>query len=325
MRTTPTALTIAGSDSGGGAGIEADLKTFAALGVHGLAALTSVTAQNTREVRLAYDLPPEVVVAQIEAVADDIGVDAAKTGMLSNSKIIKAVAKAVKRYGFPLVVDPVMVAKSGAPLLRPDAVETLINELIPLATVVTPNRFEAEKITGIKVQSINDAKKAARYIVEELGAEAAVVKGGHLEGSESADVLYWRGDFKVFTVPRIRGGCYHGTGCTFSAAIAAELAKGKVISEAIKIAKDFVTVVIKYGLRDVGRGHCPVHPPAWVMIPAEKWRVVQDLRRAIEILEEHGELINPLLPEVQMNVVVALPKHYARGAVSYTHLTLPTN
>jgi len=313
MRTTPTALTIAGSDSGGGAGIEADLKTFAALGVHGLAALTSVTAQNTREVRLAYDLPPEVVVAQIEAVADDIGVDAAKTGMLSNSKIIKAVAKAVKRYGFPLVVDPVMVAKSGAPLLRPDAVETLINELIPLATVVTPNRFEAEKITGIKVQSINDAKKAARHIVEELGAEAAVVKGGHLEGSESADVLYWRGDFKVFTVPRIRGGCYHGTGCTFSAAIAAELAKGKVISEAIKIAKDFVTVAIKYGLRDVGRGHCPVHPPAWVTIPAEKWRVVQDLRRAIEILEEHGELINPLLPEVQMNVVVALPKHYARG------------
>ncbi|MCD6279120.1 MAG: bifunctional hydroxymethylpyrimidine kinase/phosphomethylpyrimidine kinase [Desulfurococcales archaeon] len=313
MRTTPTALTIAGSDSGGGAGIEADLKTFAALGVHGLVALTSVTAQNTREVRLAYDLPPEVVVAQIEAVVDDIGVDAAKTGMLSNSKIIKAVAGAVKRYGFPLVVDPVMVAKSEAPLLRPDAVETLINELIPLATVVTPNRFEAEKITGIKVQSINDAKKAARYIVEELGAEAAVVKGGHLEGSESADVLYWRGDFKVFAGPRIRGGCYHGTGCTFSAAIAAELAKGRVVSEAIKIAKDFVTVAIKYGLRDVGRGHCPVHPPAWVLIPAEKWGVVQDLRRAIEILEEHGELINPLLPEVQMNVVVALPKHYARG------------
>ncbi len=313
MTKTPTALTIAGSDSGGGAGIEADLKTFAALGVHGLVALTSVTAQNTLEVRLAYDLPPEVVVAQVEAVADDIGVDAAKTGMLSNSKIIEAVAKVVRKYGFPLVVDPVMIAKSGAPLLRPEAVDTLINVLIPLAAVVTPNRFEAERITGIKVESVDDAKRAAKYIVEELGASAAVVKGGHLEGNESADVLYYKGSFKVLTGPRIRDGCYHGTGCTFSAAIAAELAKGKEILDAVKVAKEFVTIAIKYGLKDVGKGHCPVHPTAWVIIPAERWRVIQNLRKALEVIEEYGELINPLLPEVQMNVVMALPKHYARG------------
>ncbi|RLG74815.1 MAG: bifunctional hydroxymethylpyrimidine kinase/phosphomethylpyrimidine kinase, partial [Thermoprotei archaeon] len=313
MVRTPRALTIAGSDSGGGAGIEADLKTFAALGVHGLVAITSVTAQNTIEVRLAYDLPPEIVVAQIEAVADDIGVDAAKTGMLSNSGIIEAVAKTVKKYGFPLVVDPVMIAKSGAPLLKPEAISTLINKLIPLATVVTPNKLEAERITGIKISTLDDAKEAAKYIVEELGAKAAVVKGGHLEGRESIDVLYYNGSFKELAGPRITGGCYHGTGCTFSAAIAAELAKGKDIVEAVKVAKEFVTTAIKYGLKDVGRGHCPVHPTAWLAIPAERWRVVEDLTRALEILEEHGELINPLIPEVQMNVVMALPKHYARS------------
>jgi len=309
----PRALTIAGSDSGGGAGIEADLKTFAALGVHGLVAITSVTAQNTIEVRLAYDLPPEVVIAQIEAVADDIGVDAAKTGMLSNSGIIEAVAKTVKKYGFPLVVDPVMIAKSGAPLLKPEAIDTLINKLIPLAAVVTPNKFEAERITGIKISTPDDARRAAKYIVEELGAEAAVVKGGHIEGRESIDVLYYNGNFKEFAGPKIADGCYHGTGCTFSAAIAAELAKGKDIIEAVKVAKEFVTTAIRYGLKDVGRGHCPVHPTAWLAIPAERWRVIEDLTRAIEILEEHGELINPLIPEVQMNVVMALPSHYARS------------
>ncbi len=313
MVRTPRALTIAGSDSGGGAGIEADLKTFAALGVHGLVAITSVTAQNTLEVRLAYDLPPEVVIAQIEAVADDIGVDAAKTGMLSNSGIIEAVAKTVKKYEFPLVIDPVMIAKSGAPLLKPEAIDTLINKLIPLAAVVTPNKFEAERITGIKISTLDDARRAAKYIVERLGAEAAVVKGGHIEGCESIDVLYYNGSFRELAGPRIADGCYHGTGCTFSAAIAAELAKGKDIVEAVKVAKEFVTTAIKYGLKDVGRGHCPVYPTAWLTIPAERWKVIEDLTKALEILEEHGELINPLIPEVQMNVVMALPRHYARS------------
>ncbi|MCD6428491.1 MAG: bifunctional hydroxymethylpyrimidine kinase/phosphomethylpyrimidine kinase [Desulfurococcales archaeon] len=313
MVRTPRALTIAGSDSGGGAGIEADLKTFAAFGVHGLVAITSVTAQNTIEVRLAYDLPPEVVIAQIEAVADDIGVDAAKTGMLSNSGIIEAVSRTVKKYGFPLVVDPVMIAKSGAPLLKPEAIDTLINKLIPLAAVVTPNKFEAERITSIKISTLDDARRAAKYIVEELGARAAVVKGGHLEGRESVDVLYYNGSYKELAGPRITDGCYHGTGCTFSAAIAAELAKGKDVVEAVKVAKEFVTTAIRYGLRDVGKGHCPVHPTAWLAIPAERWRVIEDMTKALEILEEYGELINPLIPEVQMNIVMALPRHYARS------------
>jgi len=310
-RKTPSALTIAGSDSGGGAGIEADLKTFAALGVHGMAAITSVTAQNTYEVRAIYDLPPEMVVAQIEAVADDIGVDAAKTGMLSNSEIIKAVASAVKKYGFPLVVDPVMIAKSGAPLLRPDAVETLVKYIIPLATVVTPNRMEAEKLSGIRIETIEDAKKAAKHIAEELGAKAVVVKGGHILGNESVDVLYFNGTYWEFKAPRITDGCTHGTGCSFSAAIAAELAKGRNIEEAVRVAKEFITLAIRFGLK-VGKGHCPVNPTVWVEIPAEKFQIIENLKEAISILMKHGEYVSKLIPETQMNIVMALPRKYAR-------------
>ena len=308
----PKALTIAGSDSGGGAGIEADLKTFAALGVHGLAAITSVTAQNTLEVRAIHDIPADIVSKQIEAVAEDIGVDAAKTGMLSNSSIIEAVAKTIRKYGFPVVIDPVMIAKSGAPLLKPEAMDSLIKYMIPLATVITPNRFEAEKITGIKISGIEDARKAAKYIVEELGAKAAIVKGGHLGGENSIDIVYYNGVFKEFSAPRIRNACTHGTGCSFSAAIAAELAKGKEVLEAIKVAKKFITTAILYGLR-IGHGHCPVNPSAWVDIPAEKYRIIENLNEALKILLENSKDVSKLIPEVQMNIVMALPLQYVRS------------
>ncbi|MGC8975235.1 MAG: bifunctional hydroxymethylpyrimidine kinase/phosphomethylpyrimidine kinase, partial [Thermoprotei archaeon] len=184
------AVTIAGSDSGGGAGIEADLKTFASLGVHGTVALTSVTAQNTYEVTAIHDIPPEVVYEQIRVVAEDIGIDAGKTGMLSNSNIIRSVARAVKEFSFPLVVDPVMVAKSGARLLREDAVDALKRELLPHAKVVTPNKAEAEVLSGIEIRSLEDSKLAAKKISEEYSCEAVVVKGGHLESNEAVDVLY---------------------------------------------------------------------------------------------------------------------------------------
>jgi len=304
------ALTIAGSDSGGGAGIEADLKTFSAFGVHGLVAITSVTAQNTQEVRAIYDVKPEIVAKQIEAVVEDIGVDAAKTGMLSNAEIIKAVAETVKKYDFPLVVDPVMIAKSGAPLLREDAMDTLIEKIIPLAKVVTPNRPEAEKLSGIKIKSLEDAKRAAKIIVEELGAEGAIVKGGHLGLSEAVDVLYFNGEFKEYRAPFVEG-CTHGTGCSFSAAIAANLAKGKGLEEAVRIAKEFTTMGIYYGAK-IGHGHCPVNQNAWIEIPAEKWRVYESLSKAvkelitIESLPQH-------VPEVGMNFVYALPKLYAKS------------
>jgi hydroxymethylpyrimidine kinase/phosphomethylpyrimidine kinase len=306
------ALTIAGSDSGGGAGIQADLKTFASLGVHGMSVITSITAQNTYEVRAVFDLPLNIIEAQFRAVAEDIGVDASKTGMLSNSDIVKLVANLVKNYGLPVVVDPVMIAKSGASLLKEEAVEALMRYLIPVATVVTPNKFEAERLAGLSINSLSDAKKAAKYIVEELGAQAVVLKGGHIEGDESVDILYYSGTFKEFRAKRIHTKNTHGTGCSFSAAITAELAKGKPIDEAVKIAKMFTTTAIEHGLQ-LGRGSGPVNPIAWLAIPAEKFFVLENLQRAVEILEESGHLVSTLVPEVGMNIVMALPKPYAKG------------
>ncbi len=311
-RLYPVAITIAGSDSGGGAGIEADLKTFAALGVHGVVAITSVTAQNTYAVTAIHDLPPEMVVKQITTVYEDIGIDAGKTGMLSNSKIIEAVADTVSKLGFPLVVDPVMIAKSGAPLLKPEAMDTLMRRLIPVAKVITPNRFEAEKITGMKINNLDDAKKAAKYIVEELGAEAAIVKGGHVEaGGEAIDVMYYNGSFYEFKAPRIVDGCTHGTGCSFSAAIAANLARGLDVVEAVKIAKEFITMAIKYGVR-IGRGSCPVNPMAWIEIPAEKQRVIENLRKALKIIVENQELLAKYIPETGTNIVMSIDPRYAK-------------
>ncbi len=307
----PVALTIAGSDSGGGAGIEADLKTFAVMGVHGTVAITSVTAQNTKEVIGVYDLPPDAVVKQIEAVYEDLGVDAAKTGMLSNSEIIRVVAETVRRLKFPLIIDPVMIAKSGAPLLRPDAIKSLIEDLIPQALLVTPNVPEAEKIAGIRIKDLNDAKNAAKLIVKELGARAAIVKGGHLGGEKSVDVLFYNDEYHIYESPRITEGCTHGTGCGFSAAITANVAKGLELPEAIRIAKRFITMAIDYGLK-VGGGHCPINPTAWLMIPAEKFKAIEDVERAVSIILENSELIAPYMPEVGMNVVEAIEYPYAR-------------
>ncbi|MEN2999672.1 MAG: bifunctional hydroxymethylpyrimidine kinase/phosphomethylpyrimidine kinase [Acidilobaceae archaeon] len=307
----PVALTIAGSDSGGGAGIQADLKTFAVMGVHGTSAITSITAQNTKEVRAIHDLPPEMVISQVEAIADDLGVDAAKTGMLSNSEIIRAVAKVVDKYSFPLVVDPVMIAKSGAPLLRPEAMEALIKEVVPRATVITPNRFEAERLTGMKIDSLKAAREAARAIVEELGSSAALVKGGHLEGESSIDVLYFKGEYHEFRAPRIYKKTDHGTGCAFSAAIAAGLAKGRGVAEAVSVAKEFITMAIDYGL-EMGGGHGPVNPVSWLEVPAERYRVLQEVEKGVEVLVGNARDVVGLIPEVSTNIVMALPKLYAK-------------
>lgn len=311
MKPMPTALTIAGSDSGGGAGIQADLKTFAVMGVHGMSAITSITAQNTREVRAIHDLPPEMVVAQIEAVADDLGVDAAKTGMLSNAGIIRAVARTVERYGFPLVVDPVMIAKSGAKLLRDDAIEALVRDLLPKAWVVTPNRMEAERLARMKIESLEDAREAAAIIAEDTGARAVIVKGGHLGGDYSVDVLYYEGSFREYKSPRIKRNTTHGTGCSFSAAIAAGLAKGRSIPEAVDTAKKMITLAIEYGL-ELGGGAGPVNPVAWEAIPAERFRVLEVMERALDILKSNEAVVAGLIPEVQTNLAMAIPAPYAR-------------
>jgi hydroxymethylpyrimidine/phosphomethylpyrimidine kinase len=254
----PVALSIAGSDSGGGAGIQADLKTFAALGVHGATAITAITAQNTVAVTEIFELPPRLVVVQIDAVVSDLGVQAVKTGMLASAEIIEAVAAAMKAHTiWNLVVDPVMVAKGGAKLLRDDAIDALRASLLPLAAVITPNLPEAEVILGRSIATIEDRRQAARDLVA-LGARAAVVKGGHAE--DDVTDVYWDGSELVeLTGERVKTVNTHGSGCVFSAAIAAGLAKGMKPLEATRQAKEFISAAIEHSL-EIGHGHGPVNP-----------------------------------------------------------------
>jgi hydroxymethylpyrimidine/phosphomethylpyrimidine kinase len=261
-----TALTIAGSDSGGGAGIQADLKTFSALGVFGMSALTAITAQNTVGVRAVFELPPDIVAAQIDAVVEDLGVDAVKTGMLANSALIRIVADRIRAHELDrLVVDPVMVAKSGDSLLQAEAVAALRDLLLPLSLLVTPNLPEAEVLTGRPVRSLAEARDAARALVD-LGARNAVVKGGHADGP-ATDVLFDGRDFQEFTAPRLLSRHTHGTGCTFASAIAAELAKGASVPDAVGRAKEYLTTALRQAPL-LGEGHGPVHHfHSWYSLP----------------------------------------------------------
>lgn len=256
----PRCLTIAGSDSGGGAGIQADLKTFCALRVFGMTAITSVTAQNTQGVFGTVDMPEDFVYLQIKLIAEDIGVDAAKTGMLSNAKIIRAVARAVRDFKIQkIVVDPVMFSKSGHPLLDESAVETLVHELIPLSLVVTPNLQEAERLCGMRVSSEADMLECAKHIARH-GARCVIIKGGHATHEDEivSDVVYYNGEFLKLTYPRVRTKNTHGTGCTFSAAICANLAKGKDVLEAIRSARAFLQMALEDSL-SIGRGFGPLN------------------------------------------------------------------
>lgn len=258
LKGVPRALTIAGSDSGGGAGIQADLKTFLALGVHGMSAITALTAQNTRGVSAVHEVPADFVRAQIAQVATDIGIDAAKTGMLATSDIVTAVADAIVEFGISkLVVDPVFVSKNRDRLLAPDAVEALINKLFPLALVITPNLFEAGALIEREVDSLPKMREAAMAL-HELGPSYVLVKGGHLEG-EATDVLFDGESFLELSQERIDSQNTHGTGCTLSAAAAAYLARGEPVVEAVRKAKEFTTGAIRRGLA-IGRGYGPVNP-----------------------------------------------------------------
>jgi hydroxymethylpyrimidine/phosphomethylpyrimidine kinase len=260
----PVALTIAGSDSGGGAGIQADLKTFAALGVHGCSVITALTAQNTITVSAIHDVPPDFVRAQFDAVVPDLHPAAAKTGMLSSPEIIETVARAVEDYGLAqLVVDPVMVAKGGAKLLRDEAVSALRSRLLPLAAVITPNLPEAEVLLGRPVHSLDERRQAARDL-QALGPRAVVVKGGHAEG-DAVDILFDGEDLVELRADRIATANTHGSGCTFSAAIAAGLARGLPVRGAVEAAKEFITGAIA-GAIEAGSGHGPVNP-LWRQAP----------------------------------------------------------
>lgn len=252
-----TALTIAGSDSSGGAGIQADIKTFAALGVFGMSVITAITAQNTCGVTNIRELDDEIIADQIAAVYSDIHVDAVKIGMLSSAAITRVVADALARHGARnIVVDPVMVAKSGSRLLKPEAIDALKRYLFPLADVVTPNLHEAEEIVGFPVGD-RAAMERAAVAIKAMGPRYVVVKGGHLPGA-ACDLLYDGQSFTVHSNERIETKHTHGTGCTFSSAIAAGLAKGLPVEEAVVAAKRYITIAITHGF-PLGKGVGPTH------------------------------------------------------------------
>lgn len=253
------ALTVAGSDSGGGAGIQADLKTFQELGVYGMSALTAVTAQNTLGVQGVYPLEAEAVAAQLDSIGGDLPPDAVKTGMLFSSGLIRVVADKVRQYGWTkLVVDPVMIAKGGSPLLQQEAVHALITTLLPLALAITPNIPEAEVLTGMTITSMADREAAAR-LIHAMGPQYVVLKGGHDEGATHVtDLLYDGQEFIYLESPRIHTRHTHGTGCTYSAAVAAGFAKGQGIAETVHTAKAFIQAAIEDSL-NLGAGHGPTN------------------------------------------------------------------
>ncbi len=258
--TIPRVLIIAGSDSAGGAGIQADLKTVSALGAFGMTAITALTAQNTTGVFGVLEIEPEFVVKQIETCASDIGCDAIKTGMLPSTGIIEAIAATISPYtSAPLVVDPVMISKHGTPLLKPSAIVALKTKLMPLATVVTPNLHEAGVLIGREITTLGEMKEAARAILD-LGPRNVVVKGGHLRNAP-ADLLYDGREFIVFNAERIDSRDTHGTGCIFASAIAASLARKKTLLESVTAAKELIAEAIRNGVR-VGKGCGPADPMA---------------------------------------------------------------
>ena len=305
-------LTIAGSDSGGGAGIQADLKTITVLGGFGMSVITALTAQNTLGVQGIYEVPENFVEKQFDSVATDIGIDAAKTGMLANSRIIKAIAGKIREYKIDvLVVDPVMVAKGGAPLIENEAKQSLIEELLPLAFVITPNIPEAEVLSKIKISSVDDMKKSAK-IIHNLGAKNVVVKGGHLAG-DAIDILYDGKKFHEFISERIDTKNTHGTGCTYSAAIATILANKKSVLEAVKTAKKYITDALRFSLC-LGRGHGPTNHFAPILRDSQRYTCITDLKKAVEKIKT--EKCGNIIPEVQSNFGYALPYSWTADDVA---------
>jgi len=252
----PAVLTIAGSDPSGGAGIQADLKTFHQRKVYGMAVITLLTVQNTQGVQAVYRVNPSQILRQLDAVLLDISPKVAKIGAVGDGEAIRRISRRLRKENFPLIVDPVMISKHGALLLKKNAIPIVKKELLPLATLLTPNLQEAEILAGIRVHDLESMEKAAKRMAQ-MGAQAVLVKGGHLRG-EATDLFFQDGSVKIFSGSRIRTKNTHGTGCTYSAAIAAEFAKGKMLAEAVRIAKCFITKAIRTA-PGLGHGMGPVN------------------------------------------------------------------
>ncbi|MEW6615966.1 MAG: bifunctional hydroxymethylpyrimidine kinase/phosphomethylpyrimidine kinase [Thermodesulfobacteriota bacterium] len=296
-------LTIAGSDSGGGAGIQADLRTIALLGGFGMSVITALTAQNTLGVQDIYPIPPEFIGKQIDSVIADIGVDAVKTGMLVNSQIVNVVARKIEEYRIEkLIVDPVIIAKGGETLLSKDALDALVEKLIPLAFLITPNLHEASVVCRKPVENLDEMREAAKNIYQK-GAKNVLIKGGHLPGMP-VDILFDGRNFHEYDSERIDSENTHGTGCVYSAALAFEIAKGKHIYQAVKNAKEFVTSAIRNSF-SLGGGHGPVNPYALFSKDIQRYHVISQVKEAIGLLKE--DKIGHLIPEVQSNLGMALP------------------
>jgi hydroxymethylpyrimidine kinase / phosphomethylpyrimidine kinase / thiamine-phosphate diphosphorylase len=299
------ALSIAGSDSGAGAGIQADLKMFSALGVYGCTAITAVTAQNTKDVSKIFEVSPFIVEQQIRSVMTDMPPNAIKIGMVYSNAIIEAVYRSVKKTSqIPIVLDPILAAGTGAKLLRSDAYKSFVSKLIPLSTLITPNRMEAEKLAGIIIKTENDAIEAAKKIWK-LGAENVLIKGGHVGSAEVTDILLdTTGNITKFTNPRVEVRELHGSGCNFSSAVAAYLAKGIILSEACKMANEYVHVAIKNSTK-IGKGLPIANPLSVIYREADSYRVLVELQQAVEQLSTLDRF-SSLIPETQTNFAYAL-------------------
>jgi hydroxymethylpyrimidine/phosphomethylpyrimidine kinase len=293
-------LTIGGSDSGGGAGIQADLKTFSVLGLHGTSAVTAITAQNTLGVQHIYGLEPEIVLAQLKSITDDFSIAYAKTGMLHSAEIVVVVADHLRRTGIPLVLDPVIEAEAGGRLLRPEALEALKEHLLPLARVATPNIFEAEALTGIRVRDMDSADLAAQKIMG-FGSGAVIVKGGHLD---CTDLLAERLMVCHLSSERVKGQ-NHGVGCTFSAALTSYLAMGCSLKEAAQNAKEFAKRALR-GSFHVGKGVGPVNQAAFLREEASRYHVLCDIQYAVDLLGNELNLFQVVL-DPESNLGMAIP------------------
>ena len=298
------ALSVAGSDSGAGAGIQADLKTFSALGVYGCTAITAITAQNTRKVSEISEIPPEMIRAQIMSVRSDSPPDAVKIGMVYSRQTIRVVSDALKNLESPIVLDPILAAGTGAKLLRDDAVADFISKLIPLAMLVTPNRMEAEKLSGVLIRSENDWIRAAEGI-RALGAKNVIVKGGHFGRATVTDLLLdGKGRLTKISNPRVDIEESHGSGCNFSASATAYLARGFALEESCRMANEYVHAAIKNVVR-VGRGLPVTNPLSAIHRDAMRYSVVQELQQAVDRLSSLKGFYK-LIPETQTNFVYAL-------------------
>lgn len=299
------ALSIAGSDSGAGAGIQADLKTFSALGVYGCTAITAITAQNTRKVAEIFEVSPAMVEQQIRSVMTDMPPDAIKIGMVYSRQIIDAVYRSLKKSKFPVVLDPILAAGTGARLLRDDAYESFVSKLVPLCTLVTPNRIEAEKLAGVRIKTENDGIEAAKKI-RKLGAENVIVKGGHFGASNVTDLLLdSRGRITKITNPRIKIEESHGSGCNFSSAVTAHLAKGATLKDACRMANEYVHIAIRNAVR-VGMGLPVTNPLSGIYRDASRYNVLAELQAAVEQISSLDGFYK-LVPETQTNFAYALP------------------